>query len=362
MARMRATLVRCIVVLALASAAAAQVPDCKLAQSPREHAICSDARLRALDAQISAAYTSLLAQLSAESAALVQSDQSEWLRWIDLICPAHGKGVASDQTRCLYNQYGARARDLKQTAQIGSAVIFPRARFLYRTADQSFQPHTRDYPGFGYGALRWPQIDLKSGPLPPSCAAFNEAIQSHAGKFGAGPFDAGQSVTFDTAVNASETIDAAYTIDAANDRLLEISLFTVNYLWVSGAAPLTTRTSFLWWLDKNRELTADDIFASDSPWRQFVPSVATARLQDNTALKPLLRGDATIEGAVQQSAVLPSNWILTHNGLRIIFPVGMVAANPAGMPRVFISWNDLNFVLGSNFDHSTLPPPLPKPR
>ena len=351
-----------LLTLALSPLASAQSLDCKLAQSPREHAVCSDKQLATLNTQIDTSYKSLLAELSPDSASLLESDQREWQQWIDLVCPAHGKGVASDQKRCLFNQYGARARDLKQTAHIGNAIIFSRARFLYRTADQSFQPHTTEYPGFGYGALRWPQIDSKAGHPTPSDAAWNEAVKAKANKLGASPFDAAQSTSFDTAVNASETIDAGYTLDAANDRLIEVSLINVSYLWVSGASPLTTRTSFLWWLDKNRELTASDIFASDSPWRQFVPSVATARLQDNTNLKPLLRDDAVIEGAVEQSAVLPSNWILTHNGLRIIFPVGMVAANPAGMPRVFISWNDLKFVLDSNFDHSTLPPPLPRSR
>src|SRR5579884_1234099 len=92
---------------------AAQSFNCKLAHTPREQAVCSNTRLKALDSEIAANYKSLRAQLSPKSAALVQSDQREWLHWIDLVCPAHGKGIAEDQTQCLQSEYLIRARDLQ---------------------------------------------------------------------------------------------------------------------------------------------------------------------------------------------------------------------------------------------------------
>lgn len=72
--------IQCLLLaLGLYPFAVAQSFDCKLAKSPREHGICSDEKLAALDSAVSAAYKSLRAQLSPESAALVQSDQREWL-------------------------------------------------------------------------------------------------------------------------------------------------------------------------------------------------------------------------------------------------------------------------------------------
>ena len=82
-----------LIALLLSPLASAQSFDCKLAQSPREKAVCADTRLSALDSEIAANYKSLRAQLSPASAALVESDQREWLHWIDLVCPANGKGA-----------------------------------------------------------------------------------------------------------------------------------------------------------------------------------------------------------------------------------------------------------------------------
>ena len=76
-----------LLTLAFSLFAAAQSFDCKLAKSPREHAVCSDKELAALDSAASAAYKSLRAELSPESAAIVQSDQREWLHWLDVVCP-----------------------------------------------------------------------------------------------------------------------------------------------------------------------------------------------------------------------------------------------------------------------------------
>ncbi len=353
-----------LLTFALFPLASAQGLDCKLAQSPRERAVCSDRNLAALDAGISAALKSLHDQLSPESAALVDSDQREWLQWIDLVCPEHVKGPLADQTRCFYNQYTARARDLNKSVHIGNAIIFPRAHFLYRSGSQVSKLPSSDYPGFGYGSLRWPQVDIKpdqkSNPLAPALAAWNKAIQERAAKLGGGAFDAGQRLSFDTSVNALEDLDTDYIVDAANDRLIETSLFVRSYLWVPGASPLTLRSSFLWWLDRNRELAPEDLFLPLSAWRAFVASVATGRLQANTRLKPVLRDEATLNGAAQQSAPQASNWTLTQNGLTITFPPGMVAANVAGTPRVFISWEDLKPFLGPDLNPATLPSRLPR--
>src|SRR5215469_5992815 len=121
-----------LLTLALSPLASARAADCKLAQSPREHAVCSDKNLTAFDNQITAGLKSLHDQLSPQSAALVDSDQREWSQWVDLVCPAHAKGALADQTRCLFTQYSARARDLNQTTHIGAALIYTRAHFLYK--------------------------------------------------------------------------------------------------------------------------------------------------------------------------------------------------------------------------------------
>lgn len=382
-----------LLTIALSLPTVARGADCKLAHSPREQAICSGPHLSALDNEISASYKSLHDQLSPQSAALLESDQHEWSQWIDLVCSEHprppgapaepphhfgnlgapgqnpeslpGAEAPNSLSRCLQDQYTARARDFKKSAHIGAAIIFSRAHFLYKSgADLNTTAINNvsgpEYPGFGYGTLRWPQIDIKSGPISPTDTAWNNAIRMRASRLSAGISDAGQNATFDTAVNALENINADYTLDAANGRLIEVSLTVNSYVWVTGASPLNIRSSFLWWLDRNRELTAEDIFNPASAWADFLASVATGRLQENERLKPLLREDAVLSSAVGQSAPQPTNWTLTKNGLTVTFPQGMVAANPAGMPRVFISWEDLKAFLEPNLNTTTLPTRLPK--
>ena len=358
-----------LLTLALCASAAAQGSDCKLAQSPREHAVCSVPRLSALDTEIATAYKALRDQLSPQSAALVESDQNEWLHWIDLICPAKSPGVEAKSdtilSHCLQDQYAARAHDLKQVVHIGTAIIFPRAHFLYKPADQSNQLSIPDYPGFGYGALRWPQIDIKPDSKPDSKtgpdAAWNKAVKAQAAKSGSGAFHSDKHLTFDSVVNPLEILQSDYTLVAANGRLIEVNLITTSYLWVPGAHPITTRNTFLWWLDRNREFTSDDVFPPLGPWRELLVSLAAGHLQNNDRLKPLLRSEPGLEAAVQQSALQPSNWTLTVNGLTITFPQGVVASDAAGTPRVYIPWEELKPYLEPTLNPSTLPARLPQP-
>jgi uncharacterized protein YecT (DUF1311 family) len=113
----------------------AQSFDCKLAASPREHSVCSDESLAASDRAVSAAFKSLRAQLAPEAAAFVQSDEREWLQWLDAVCPAHGKGIADDINRCLASEYRNRERDLKRVVRFDSTVIFPRNQFVYKAGN-----------------------------------------------------------------------------------------------------------------------------------------------------------------------------------------------------------------------------------
>ncbi len=145
-----------LLTLALSSLAAAQSLDCKLAQSPREQAICAGTRLSALDTEIATAYKSLRDELSPQSSALVESDQREWSQWIDLVCPAQGKGTY-DLSHCLQDHYAARARDFKKTVHLGTAIIFSRAHFLYKSGGQLQQA----------SVSRVPWLRLRVAPLAP---------------------------------------------------------------------------------------------------------------------------------------------------------------------------------------------------
>ncbi|HVW11084.1 MAG TPA: lysozyme inhibitor LprI family protein [Bryobacteraceae bacterium] len=254
-----------LITLAFSRFAAAQSFDCNLAKSPREHAVCSHEKLAAFDSAVSTAYKSLRAHLSPESAALVQSDQREWLHWLDFICPAKGRGIASDINRCLLQEYTDRERDLQQSMTIGGMRLFLRSHFLYRAGNSNGELLAGNDPGFGYGALRWPEIDIPLAQPDPAWNAWNSAVKNRAAKLAVGVRPDEKKATFDTAVEDSGTIDGFYTVEAANEKFIDVSLIDMSYGW-GAAHPLTNKSSFHWWLDRNRELASSDVFLPHSDW------------------------------------------------------------------------------------------------
>lgn len=336
---------------------AAQSFDCKVAHTPREQTICADTRLQALDAELAANYKALRTQLSSESAALVQSDQREWLHWIDLVCPAHGKGIAENQTRCLQNEYFTRVHDLQHTAHLGTALIFPRAHFVYKPGGKDDENPADNSPGFGYGSLRWPQIDHPDAAQ----STFNAAVKAKAAKLAIGFFaeksSTDKNATFDTGVDPSGTVDAYFSVEAAGDRFVSITLTDGKYGW-GAAHPLTDETSFLWWLDRGRELTAADVFVPNSGWQDKLTTLAVKNLRSQSDLKDMLGDD--IDKTVHETASDPASWTITRDGLTITFGQYEIGPYAIGMPEVHIPWADLKPCLQPTLDPATLPAPLPK--
>lgn len=337
---------------------AAQSYDCTLAKSPREHAVCSDKNLAALDSAVAAAYKSLRTQLSHDSAALVQSDQREWLHWLDVVCPAHGEGFADNMNRCLSNEYTNRERDLKQITHIGSTLLFPRSHFLYKAGSSNEDNAIADDPGFGFGILRWPQIDIQPARPNPVYAEWNSAAKNKAEKLavGIGPED--RNATFDTAVDASGTIDGFYFVEAANDRFIDIDFTDSGYVW-GAAHPLTGQTSFLYWFDRNRELTISDVFVLHSEWQDKLTFLAVSNLRAQPDLKDMLRDD--IEKEVKEAVSDVTTWTPTRDGLTITFGQYAIGSYAEGMPEAHIPWIDLRPYLAPDLHPNTLPAPTPKP-
>lgn len=156
---MRTILLVALSILALANADAASF-DCKAAaHTPREQAISSDPKLSSLDEQLAAAYKNAHTELSSAAFALVQSDQREWLRWLDKVCsPDHPP--EGDLSGCLTRHYIRRVQLLNKIQLIRGITFYPRAHYVFVAATKA-QKNDLDtqYPGFGNGESAWPQID-----------------------------------------------------------------------------------------------------------------------------------------------------------------------------------------------------------
>jgi uncharacterized protein YecT (DUF1311 family) len=343
-----------ILILTLSSTwfASAQSFDCKLAQSEREHAVCSDRQLAAHDRATSDAYKLLRAQLSPESAAHVTSNEREWLRWLDLICPAHGKGNADNIHRCLAEEYGNRERDLKRLVHFSGSIIFLRAQFAYKPGGSTDEPAADNDPGFGYGTLRWPQIDILQTRPNPAYAAFNRAVEEWALQCAVRNDSKKKIATFDDAVEASGTVDGYYVVEAANDRFIDITFLDMTYGW-GAAHPNTTHTSFGWWLDRERKLTAADVFLPKSGWQDKLALLTAKTLRSQDRSTGMLGDD--IEEAVKRTVSNPANWSLTRDGLTVTFSQYSIGPYSMDMPQARIPWNALRSILTPDLEPDSLP-------
>jgi hypothetical protein len=130
------------------------------------------------------------------------------------------------------------------------------------------------------------------------------------------------------------------------------------YGW-GAAHPLTGQASFLWWLDRNRELTISDVFIPHSGWQSKLTALAVRNLRSQPDLNDML-GD-NIEKTVNETVSDPTSWTVTRDGLTITFGQYAIGSYAAGMPEAHITWSDLKPYLAPDLQSATLPAPSPEP-
>jgi uncharacterized protein len=339
-----------LLTLALSTHATAQSFDCKLAQSPRERAVCSDQRLSTLDSNVAAAYKAARTKLSPPAFALVQSDQRQWLRWLDKVCPS----TDSYLTSCLTSHYMGRLQQLKDGIVTTNGITFY-PRVAYSFAPDTRKPEDRDPSGPDLNSDEdvFPQIDIrpdiKLDRSNPAYAAWNATFH---------PDPPAKLLAKSAEYDITVRDETAYDVIAANDRLINIS-FT-DILDMGGAHPQFGLSNNLWWLDKQRKLIASDVFRPGSGWQQKLVDPAIRKLQADNRDGQLNTGDQ-LRKAVASAIPRVSTWSVTSEGLGITFQQYEVGTHTLGLPDITFTWNELKPFLAPSLNPSTLPDPLHKP-
>ena len=338
-----------IVVLALPAHPASF--NCKLAQTPREKAICSSPELSTLDGKLAHAYIATRSQLTPASAALVQADQRDWLAWLDKVCPA--AKPSSELSTCLKEHYGTRVSQLTTGIQrVNGTLFYTRAHFVFVPGKPPTKDDPANDPGFGYGEFAWPQVDAPD----PDHTVFNTAVLTAAQKL-EGTDPKGKPPTFDNAVDPDGYIYGAFTLSAVNDHLIDIDFINSSYGW-GAAHPLTGQASFLWSPTLRRALTAADILRPDSAWQTALAPAVVAKLQQSRGPDGLWNGKE-LQDSAAGTLKDPTSWDLSSSGLKITFGQYAVTSYAGGMPDITFTWQELAPYLNPTLNPATLPPPHP---
>src|SRR5262249_8464763 len=147
-----------------------------------------------------------------------------WLRWLRSRCPGKAE---KDITPCLKAEYSLRQKRLhKGTVRLGGMIFFPRLKVLV-VPDKTQSPadHLGADPGFGVGRFSWPEIDHPT----PQQAAWNMAVRARAVEL-----SRHNATDFVPEAAYESDVDITYTVDAANDTLISVTLW--NYSYGYGAA------------------------------------------------------------------------------------------------------------------------------
>lgn len=348
---MRRFVVLAFLFAALASARAASF-NCALAKSPREQAVCADKSLSALDSKTGESYSTLLHQLSPAAAEQVRQDQRSWLHWLDRACPAHTPQEGWKISDCLAQQYTRRLADLSATpGNTPGTVFYPRAYFGFKP-DEDKDPIPND-PGFGTCEFSWPQIDSST----PNAAAWNAAAHRAAVNL-AQDEDNKPPVDFSSYDCGGGTIDIDYDLLAANPHLVDVSFSVATYGY-GAAHPQESRQSFLWWLDRSRAVTVDDVFSRPAASDGRIVDLLISKLGNLNERKEMGLDEKGVAGATREELAKTSAWTLSSSGLMITFNPYEIGPWALGAPTVCASWNELQPALNPALRAQDLPTLLP---
>lgn len=335
--------------IATTSAAHAAVLNCKLAHSAREKAVCASPSLLAKDRQMGTAYAALHARLSAASFSVVQSDQRNWLTYLDASCPAHGLATGYKMPKCLGEKYDNRLNDLKLIhGASGSLTLFTRAHYFTVPASADDLKNRPPYsPGFGDYVYRWPQWDQPDA----AHAGWNAAIAAYVLSLTANT-DRPHPSSLEQAAVANQAITLDFAVRGSNAHyiVVEFQQFYEGF----GAHPLTSIREHTYNLATQRALDATDVFSGTSGWATALQPVAYARLKAQPDLSPYILDDSAPKGVVDGLGDT-AEWILTPNRFTLRFAQYQVAAYVAGMPSVHFTWAELKPYLNPAFHPETLP-------
>ncbi len=342
--------------------------DCTKAISPMEKAICSDKELGAADVKMAAAYRQAIDLMPAEAVANFRADQRMWLVAVERGCQiaevgesrkdgkpedvadssAEGKRNLARMAGCMKGAWDDRTDVLKHGyAKVDGVAFVTRSMLLLApdsSPDRTAVGGTEEFPGFGSLAVSWPEAQSSDPRWTAWNAALVRKLQMGAREDGR-PFKPGWRDSM--AADTDSTLVAA-TPTMRQDRV-SVGI-TMNNMGHGAAHPNEAYLSFTWLLDKQRALTAQDVFKPGSAWKQTLATYAWKDLSHGEKADGLYE---TKDGA-HTKALLDDigdvdNWTLTARGLSLGWPEYTLAPRLYQLDDTVVPWATLRSLLQPGF-------------
>ena len=288
-----------------------------------EH-LCADRELAALDGEVREALVAEAASVSDAGALLMVQNQNRWLEAQRISCGIIDAAAepTAEQQACLEGEYRARAQDARTIVQELGGYTFQRMELVNATAVTAA---VAEASGLGDSApvaitreIRFPRID---GPQTPAIQRFNELVA--------------QDPQYRLEDATSEIVD--YRIAFAGPELISVR-FDLSADTLGAAHPSGTSKAVNVLMEQGRALTEADVFTANSGWQRFL----TQRAVREITRQYREDGFTPPERDVQETATKPHLWLVTEQGLTMLFPpYSFGAPYVMGGTEVTIPWAEL---------------------
>jgi len=311
-----------------AQAMAAALDICEGDQGRFARNVCENRQLAAIDGEIREALVAESASISDAGAQLLVQNQARWREAARVSCGLLDAETAPtlEQQSCLESEFRERLADAQNAVQEVGGFVFQRVE-LMEAAPVTAQ--IADATGMADAApvaivrdIRFPRID---GPQTPEIQRFNDIVARQ-------PQHSLGDAT-------SEIVD--YQIVFAGPELISVR-FVSSEDTLGAAHPNNSVNSVTVLMREGREIAVADVFSAGSGWEDFLTARAVAAITAQFSEYDF----APPERDVRETATKPHLWLVSEQGLTVLFPPYSFGGPYAlGGTEVVIPWADLRAYL-----------------
>lgn len=310
---------------------AAALDSCSEGATGFAQNVCGNQELSTLDGQIRDTLVAEAASVSEAGAQMLVQNQQRWREAQRIGCGIIDAETApsAEQTQCLEAQFRSRAEDAESAVTQVGGYTFQRMELVDATpvtaeiaaasglGDDAPPAVTRD--------IRFPRID---GAQTPEIQRFNELVA--------------QQPQFRLEDATNEVVD--YQIAYAGPEIVSVR-FDMSQDTLGAAHPNNTSKAVTVLMRTGQPLAEGDVFRANSGWQDFITRRAVQTITQQFAEE----GFAPPERDVRETATKPHLWLITEEGLVLLFPpYSFGGPHVLGGAEVRIPWADLRAYLNPN--------------